>query len=182
MSLAPWESRPLQWNIKFIIPLNLFFCFTTGGIFLEANELVLLSSPLYPDNYPVNLDITWIIRTEQHRWIRIDFIAFDTERNYDFFEAGDGADFSNSSTALFWWSGPNLPPRLLSNGNVMWLRFTSDYIFTRSGFSLMAQSVSSNGTLRLSTFWNDKVILLGTRSLINYIHVMVSFAISNPHF
>ncbi|XP_022083511.1 uncharacterized protein LOC110975370 isoform X2 [Acanthaster planci] len=112
---------------------------------LGTNESTLVSSPSYPNNYPNNLDVVWIIQTVGNWRILIEFIAFNTESRYDFLQAGDGGNFSNSSTALFRVSGSNLPTRLLSVGNVMWLRFMSDQSVNMSGFSLSAQSVSSSG-------------------------------------
>ncbi|XP_022083316.1 uncharacterized protein LOC110975282, partial [Acanthaster planci] len=111
---------------------------------LGANESVLISSPSYPNDYTNNLDLMWIVETVDNRQILIDFIAFNTESCCDHLRGGNGEDFSNSSTTLFRWSGSSLPPRVSSNGNVMWLRFTSDFSVTRSGFLLSARSVSSN--------------------------------------
>ena len=110
---------------------------------IAANETAQINSPCYPNNYEKMLEVIWKIHAEKGQKILVDFIDFNTEECYDCLRAGNGDDFTDPSTALFYWSGFNLPPRFASTENVMWLRFTTDRLFERYGFSLVARSVSS---------------------------------------
>ncbi|XP_022101029.1 uncharacterized protein LOC110984806 [Acanthaster planci] len=114
-------------------------------IFIGENETTQLVSTGYPNNYPNNVDITWILQTDEDRKINVTFHAFSTHWYGDYLRAGDG---NMTSNAFFQWADYyKLPPDLLSSGNTMWLRFTSDSYNTRPGFSLTASSVSSRETV-----------------------------------
>ena len=89
------------------------------------------------------MDVVWTVHAEKGQKILVDFIDYNTEACGDHLRAGNGDDFTDPSTALFYWSGFNLPPRFASTENVMWLRFTTDRFLERYGFSLVARSVSS---------------------------------------
>ena len=44
-----------------------------------------ITSPDYPNNYPNNSNCEWILEPQtQQTHIRIGFVAFNTERNFDF--------------------------------------------------------------------------------------------------
>ena len=105
----------------------------------------MISSPLYPRNYPNNIDYTWILKTEEHFKILIQFSSFDTEMGFDLFVAGNGVSSVNNTNIFFMWSGTRDSPSLLSSENSLWLRFTSNGRATSSGFSLTALSVPSTG-------------------------------------
>ena len=135
---------------KIFISTNCSFCFTLTGtrvinINISANEATVISSPLYPRNYPINIDYTWILKTEEHFKILIQFSSFDTEMGFDLFTAGNGVSSVNNINIFFMWSGTRDSPSLLSSENSTWLRFTSNGRATSSGFSLMALSVPPTG-------------------------------------
>ena len=120
--------------------------FTSAGqppLSIGANETIRVTLPSYPNFYPNNADIRWIIQTELGYKIHINFLQFSTEENYDIFTAGDGND--TASSQFFKWDGTRRAPDLLSNGNEMWLRFTSNRRRVNQGFFLLASSVSSTG-------------------------------------
>ncbi|XP_038069836.1 cubilin-like [Patiria miniata] len=112
---------------------------------LAANESAIISSPFYPSNYQNNLDIQWVIQTAEDFRILLSFLAFNTESCCDHLSAGNGIDSAISSTRIFRLSGTLLPLDTTSTGNAMWLRFTSDGSYTKSGFSLSARSFGSSG-------------------------------------
>ena len=91
-------------------------------------------------------DLTWLIRAEENRKIRISFSSFEADSNVEF-TAGDGND--TSLNKFFVWPrrlGP--PPDLLSTGNKMWIRSfyrSSGSASSVNRFSLKAFSVSSIG-------------------------------------
>ncbi|XP_038046069.1 uncharacterized protein LOC119720470 [Patiria miniata] len=122
-------------------------------VYIGASETAELASTGYPSAYDNDIQITWIIRTEEARKIRISFSRFSTEYWYDVLQAGDG----NNSThnVFFQWSGYRNPPDLLSAGNTMWLRFTADENNRYSGFLLTARSVPASDNLTCSPYQFD---------------------------
>ena len=115
---------------------------------MNGSDSVEITSPFYPSNYPNNVNMTWIIQCEENQKVRVNFSSFETEQDYDFFRAGDGD--SIYSGEFFKWHGDKEPPDLISYGNEMWLRFTSDGSVTRSGFSLWASCIPSIGKFSFS--------------------------------
>ncbi|XP_022107091.1 CUB and sushi domain-containing protein 1-like [Acanthaster planci] len=114
-------------------------------VYIGATDQVHIESSSYYRNYQNNYNITWIIQTEEDRKIRIMFYRFETEHQMDIIQVGDGN--SSSVDPFFSWSWIRRPPDLLSSGNAMWLRFTSDGSQTYDGFSLLAKSVPRSETL-----------------------------------
>ncbi|XP_022094182.1 uncharacterized protein LOC110981168 isoform X7 [Acanthaster planci] len=108
---------------------------------INGNDSVEITSPSYPSNYPNNVVRAWIIQCEEGQRVRVTFSSFKTERNYDYFRAGDGGDIASGQ--FFVWHGFKQAPDLISSGNEMWLRFTSDGSVTYSGFSLWAFCIQS---------------------------------------
>ncbi|XP_038073048.1 bone morphogenetic protein 1-like [Patiria miniata] len=123
---------------------------STELIDLAANQSITITSPSYPGNYQNNLDIEWFIQTAEDFRILLSFHAFNTESGNDYLVVGNGRDSTDSSTWVILGSGSSLPPDTLSTGNAMWLRFTSDGVITKSGFSLSARSVESLGKSTLN--------------------------------
>ncbi|XP_038073076.1 tolloid-like protein 1 [Patiria miniata] len=122
----------------------------TELINLAANQSINITSPSYPNYYPNNLDIQWVIQTAEDFRILLSFKAFSTESCCDHLSVGDGMDSANYFKRIFMSSGNSLRPDTLSAGNAMWLRFTSDEGGTRSGFSLSARSYGSVELINLA--------------------------------
>ena len=118
-------------------------------IFISENETIQIASPYYPFNYPNNLNMTWIIVAPPDQKIRITFHTFESERNFDYFRAGDGDDIV--ANEFFLWHGSREAPELMSAENQIWLRFTSDGIATSVGFSLLASCVPWTGEITIYT-------------------------------
>ena len=133
-----------------LIPCKSFVTDQDRLVYISANDSVQINSPLHPNNYTNGIDVTWVIQTEEDRKIHISFIDFDTQSGYDFLMAGDGND--TSLNQFFTWSGSREAPDLLSSGNQMWLRFTTNGSVTRNGFLLTASSVPSTGKLLKCTY------------------------------
>ena len=125
------------------LSVPVFFPTDVIVINIPANETAEINSPFYPNDYDRNMDVVWTIHAEKGQKILVHFIDYNTEACYDLLRAGNGDDFTDPSTALFYWSGFKLPPRFASTENVMWLRFTTDSYRERYGFFLVARSVSS---------------------------------------
>ena len=153
MHSMPWNSsflvaivpRSAGFSVVRLVTCLYPYFFPTDVIVINiaAIETAQINSPFYPNNYDSNLDVVWTIHAEKGQKILVDFIDYNTEACRDHLRAGNGDDFTDPSTALFYWSGFNLPPRFASTENVMWLRFTTDRFLKRYGFSLVARSVSS---------------------------------------
>ena len=105
-----------------------------------------ITSPFYETRgYSRFSRFTYIISTLPGRKLLINWDGFSTEHGYDILEVGDGRDPSNKSTLFLSWSGNTyLPPTLLSDGNEMWIQFTSDGIFNDRGFDLAVFDVAGS--------------------------------------
>ncbi|XP_022107186.1 macrophage colony-stimulating factor 1 receptor-like isoform X2 [Acanthaster planci] len=126
----------------------------SSNVTLGPYETARITSPSYPNNYGNNLNIIWVIQTVEHWRIHVIASSFNTESSYDPLRGGDGTDSANSTTAIFVSSGSR-GPDAVSNGPVMWLRFTSDYIISSSGFILWAVSVPSQSSLDFNCTFED---------------------------
>ncbi|KAG6937490.1 CUB and zona pellucida like domains 1, partial [Chelydra serpentina] len=94
------------------------------------------SSPFFPGNYPVNVQCVWIIEVKNNYYIRLIFKHLELEVSYncvyDFVEVYDGP--LNTSPLLGRiCAGSNYT--FTSSSNTMSILFSSDYSYTRSGFS-----------------------------------------------
>ncbi|XP_038046071.1 uncharacterized protein LOC119720471 [Patiria miniata] len=135
-------------------------------VYIGASETAELASTRYPDYYVDDIQITWIIQTEEARKIRISFTKFYTQQSNDVLQAGDG----NNSThnVFFQWSGNRNPPEVLSAGNTMWLRFTADKYSTYPGFLLTARSVNASDEDRLVYIGASETAELASMKYPNY--------------
>lgn len=111
-----------------------------GGIIEALNGTI--TSPSFPDVYPVSKDCTWeIIAPEQYR-ITLNFTHFDLEGNhfhqqecdYDSLAVFSKMDDDNLKRhGIF--CGQRLPPLVTSEGNTMRIEFRSDNTVQKSGFA-----------------------------------------------
>ncbi|XP_044880539.1 deleted in malignant brain tumors 1 protein-like [Mauremys mutica] len=94
------------------------------------------SSPFFPENYPVNVQCVWRIEVKNNYYIRLIFKHLELEVSYncayDFVEVYDGP--LNTSPLLGRiCDGSNYT--FTSSSNTMTVLFSSDFSYTRSGFS-----------------------------------------------
>ena len=98
-----------------------------GGIYTHPYGL--LSSPLYPDQYPKNLNCTYIISQDKDTFIQLEARSFMTyfainvhhgSCKDDFLEIRDGS--SEQSPVVGKFCGTNIPASLESTQNIMWIR------------------------------------------------------------
>ena len=111
-------------------------------MYIAAGESTQIISPRYPDEPPSNVNVTWLIQTEEDMKLDITFQDASICSTCSFM-AGDGNN--KSSGQFFVWSVYRHPPDLFSNGNQMWLRFTTGAFYASGGFALTASSVTRNG-------------------------------------
>ncbi|XP_022110687.1 uncharacterized protein LOC110990146 [Acanthaster planci] len=123
------------------------FYVKASPVFIRANESAQIASPNYlrtaSSHKQSNVNLTWIIRTENGRRIRIIFHNLDNH-NGSVFRAGDGNDSADSATMFFEWKGTGEVPHLISLGDTVWLTFDGAYN-NAAGFFLSAFSLPSSG-------------------------------------
>ncbi|XP_038067010.1 uncharacterized protein LOC119737019 isoform X2 [Patiria miniata] len=113
--------------------------------FLGVDTEQQITSPGYTTTgYHNGASHTYLLSTVSGSKLLINWDGFYTEKGYDFLEVGDGLDPADKSTLFFRWDGNELPPTLLSNGNEMWILFTSDNVYNDRGFDLVVFDVDGS--------------------------------------
>ncbi|XP_062489682.1 cubilin isoform X1 [Pezoporus occidentalis] len=116
-----------------------------------STETGVLTSPNYPNNYPVQTECIYTITVEINRQIVLNFTDFTLEGNkrctQDYVEIRDGG--YETSPSLGRYCSTDLPPLIISHSNKLWIKFVSDRFGTRRGFSAEWDGTSSGcgGTL-----------------------------------
>lgn len=85
-------------------------------------------------NYRNNEDYTFTLNSPAGQSIEVNFPVFDVELNWDYLYVYDGP--TTASPLLGTFTGSTAPPTLLSTGDVMTFRFTSDNATVTPGFEL----------------------------------------------
>ncbi|XP_026147219.1 neuropilin-1a-like [Carassius auratus] len=98
-----------------------------------------VTSPGYPSAYPVNQQCSWLIQApDPQQKILINFNPhFDLESReckYDFVQVFDGVDENAFSLGRF--CGKIAPSPIISSGNSLLIKFTTDYESSGAGFSI----------------------------------------------
>ena len=102
-----------------------------------------VTSPLYPNDYPNDLDWKVIIEPVNADFISIIFTDLQIENNYDYVYVFDGD--STDSTLLATFTGsPALPIQIVSSGNKVMIHMTSNKHFQDVGFSLNYTGMKGN--------------------------------------
>ncbi|XP_004716072.1 cubilin [Echinops telfairi] len=95
------------------------------------------TSPNYPNNYPDNRECIYRITVGTSQQIALHFTNFSLEEAFghcaDFVEIRDGGYETSPSLGIY--CGSKLPPRIISHSNKLWIKFKSDLVGSRSGFS-----------------------------------------------
>uniref|UniRef100_A0A8C9LFB5 Cubilin n=1 Tax=Pavo cristatus TaxID=9049 RepID=A0A8C9LFB5_PAVCR len=138
--------------------------FSANYISLDASKVCshnyntdtgVLTSPNYPDNYPVQTECIYTITVGINRQIVLRFTNFTLEGNLrcteDYIEIRDGG--YETSPYLGKYCGTGLPPVIISHGNKLRIKFVSDIFGTRKGFSAEWDGTSAGcgGTLTTSS-------------------------------
>ncbi|XP_038052119.1 uncharacterized protein LOC119724891 [Patiria miniata] len=116
------------------------------NITVGTNETVQITSPGYPDNYPRNVAVTWVIRTDENWKIRLLFPNQDPSIK-DVWRVGNGENVSDSSSLVATWVRGGDISDLLSEENTMWVSHRKFYpMAEREAFVIAATSVPSSET------------------------------------
>ncbi|NWR74432.1 CUBN protein, partial [Centropus unirufus] len=119
-------------------------------------ETGVLTSPNYPNNYPVRTECIYTITVGINRQIVLHFTNFSLEGNKrctdDYVEIRQAYFFYGgyeTSPPLGKYCATDLPPAIISHGNKLWIKFVSDVFGTSTGFSAEWDGTSAGcgGTL-----------------------------------
>ncbi|XP_006894385.1 PREDICTED: cubilin-like [Elephantulus edwardii] len=95
------------------------------------------SSKNFPSNYPNNWECIYKITVGTGQQIALHFTNFSLEESIghcaDFVEIRDGG--YENSPLIGTYCGSNPPPTIISHSNKLWINFTSDLVYSSSGFS-----------------------------------------------
>nr|CAH7744345.1 unnamed protein product [Callosobruchus chinensis] len=105
-----------------------------GGVFDTPNGTI--TSPSFPDFYPLNKNCVWEIVAQPQYRITLNFTHFDLEGNeecsYDHVDFYDGPTPESPSLGRF--CGSKLPHLIVASGNQLYMTFKSDASVQRNGF------------------------------------------------
>eukprot|EP00058_Branchiostoma_floridae_P008085 XP_002593573.1 hypothetical protein BRAFLDRAFT_125152 [Branchiostoma floridae] len=101
-----------------------------GGQRTESSGTI--QSPGYPGQYGNNLNCEWVITSPTGAVVQLQFERLDLEDGYDILEVRDGTD--GSSPLLQRLTGSNTPSPIRSTGSSLYLKLTTDYSVTQTGF------------------------------------------------
>ncbi|CAG0881696.1 unnamed protein product [Cyprideis torosa] len=125
-------NRPIGWKAN--PELMRIAC----GSFVQPTEDRRFFSPNYPEKYPNNTDCYFVLEAPEGNLIKLDFLGetFELETSlnctYDFLEIRDG--LHGYSALIGRYCGSKFPPKIVSSGRFLWLRFNSDDTVEYSGF------------------------------------------------
>ncbi|KAI8501685.1 hypothetical protein Bbelb_209560 [Branchiostoma belcheri] len=111
-----------------------------------------IMSLLYPGNYPINVDCSWIITSPPTTAVQLDFVEtfhieyYDTlpDCQYDYLKVFEGY---NTSAVLGTFCGDTLPSAVRTVDNVMKIHFHTDHSEQRTGFKAKYSMVKKCPTL-----------------------------------
>ena len=103
----------------------------------------------------------WFITAHHNYLIQLEFLEFKTEVKYDTFSAGNGHNHVNiSSVILKGISGTEAPRIIVSNDNLMWIRFTTDGKVADKGFQLLVTQLNETGKSYLVYLFRQCTLLV----------------------
>lgn len=94
------------------------------------------------NDYGNSSECTWKLQAGASEQIRLTFIEFDTEANFDFVIVHDGSD--DTAPVLGSYSGSTLPPELYSSGSDLFVVFVSDESVVGGGFKANHRLILAN--------------------------------------
>ncbi|KAI4818313.1 hypothetical protein KUCAC02_011657, partial [Chaenocephalus aceratus] len=99
----------------------------------------LILSPDYPEPYPHGRECDWTVSVTQDYVIALSFNQFSLEPSYDFLHIYDGPDSLGPLLGSFY--GTDVPDRIESSSNTLFLAFRSDASLSSNGFVLQYKGV-----------------------------------------
>ena len=121
-------------------------CGTDTEFDLTTTNIVNLTSPNYPLDYPRNLHCYWLIKTENtDQVVRVGFLDFRLANDWDFLRLRWG-DQIDGSSLLAKYTGDGSPSYVIVRDTTAWIEFDShslDFYFLK--FFLQLSTVINNG-------------------------------------
>ncbi|XP_030839157.1 hyalin isoform X4 [Strongylocentrotus purpuratus] len=106
------------------------------NISLLVNEMYNLTSPGYPSNYDINLNLQWTVLAPSDYRVMISVTDFRSEDLYDYLHIGGGLTFDPDTWMVRFSGTHDSHTEVLLPGREAWILFFSDYITTNVGFVL----------------------------------------------
>ncbi|XP_023687916.2 CUB and sushi domain-containing protein 2 isoform X1 [Paramormyrops kingsleyae] len=103
-----------------------------GGNLTGPGGMIL--SPEYPEPYPHGRECDWTVTVTSDYVIALTFTQFSLEPSYDFLHIYDGPDSLSPLLGSFY--GTDVPDRIESSSNTLFLAFRSDASLSSNGFVL----------------------------------------------
>lgn len=155
------NNSPIVWPGKkklneSLITLNYKFVSSSsrqcGGRLIQDSGVI--TSPMYPYNYPSNSLCIWVIQTNPSQQIRLNFSKFEIEKqgacSFDFLELRNGP--TSDSPLIGRFCNQDLQSRvIISHSNFLWLKFKSDTSLSRPGFEVYFDGAQTGCGGRLSS-------------------------------
>lgn len=137
----------------------------------NSRTSVTVSSPDFPQHYPLNIQCTWRIQAPEGLQVLLSFLEFQLEKQsfesdcHDYVSVRDGGLTFKEAVEILRRCGSDSPPSVHSTGRVLWMRFLSDKEGQEKGFSMKVVTVS--GTL------SKRYIALGVLVALLFIIIVV---------
>lgn len=145
----------------FIIPIFHIFSLSISlfpsGL-LGEGDYTLIYSPGYPDNYPDDVNVTYLVGAEDGLVLFVNFTDFSTEFFLDTVTIGNGDDPYDAGSEIATVSGSSLPGDIISNSSVIWIRFTTDGSDNLTGFLAHITAVNPEGLYFEETFISEMMV------------------------
>ena len=108
-----------------------------GGFLTASSTPNYISSPNYPQNYPLSVTCTWVINAANDYSIKMNFTDFILEYGFgtcsaDYVELRDGATAAASSIGQY--CGTRSSFAIHTTGSALYVKFVSDQSIVRRGF------------------------------------------------
>ncbi|XP_056099916.1 bone morphogenetic protein 1b isoform X4 [Rhinichthys klamathensis goyatoka] len=142
-------SYSCQCRSGFVLHTNKHDCKEVGCDQAITSVSGIITSPNWPDKYPSKKACTWTLSTTPGHRIKLAFEEIDMEAHqectYDHLEIYDGQNGRATSFGRF--CGGKKPSPVISSGNAMFLRFSSDNSVQKRGFKV-SHSAECGGSLK----------------------------------
>ena len=117
-------------------------------LYLAENQTAELSSPGYPNLYPVDVDCLWVLSSQHPGQITIRFLAFAIspwlyDHTLEYLDIGLGEHTMNS-TYLFRLWGSLYPHSIVVNDSTAWIQFHSSMTLNQKNIGFHLQIDYSN--------------------------------------
>ena len=119
-------------NISFRDILGVVISGSCVGTYGPSNYIV---SPNYPQEYDNHIDCRWLISSPGRKNLTLNFLDFETDWHDDSLNIFEGSNIHGNLLKTY-SRHDSSPSPIVSSGSNVYLRFTSDFMFTSRGFKI----------------------------------------------